>query len=232
MNTLIQQIAAPLRQQVAEQLRKDILDGFLVPGQRLRENLLCERYGVSRTLVRETLRQLESENLITVLPNRGAVVTILTEHDIRALYQVRESLEGLAGELFARNASNQDARELIALIGEMENSYLKGDLESRGAAKDRFYSLLLRGAENPVLDSTLRRIHSQIGIFRHYAFVDDDRSAASMVELRLIVDAAARRRDPALAREYCQEHIRLAGQLAVIEYARHSRMTVAAPTLK
>lgn len=228
MNAIIQHLAAPLRQQVVQQLRQDILDGTLTPGQRLRETLLCERYGVSRTVVREALRQLESESLITMLPNRGPIVTVLTERDIRALYEFRTALEGLAGELFARNASDQEAQELISLIGEMESSYVHGDLASRGAAKDQFYDVLLRGADNPVLDAALRGVHSRIGIFRHYAFVDEQRVAASMVELRRIVDAAARRRDPALAREYCEDHIRLAGQLAVAEYTSRSRMTDAA----
>lgn len=225
MNAIIQHLAAPLRQQVVQQLRQDILDGTLVPGQRLREMLLCERYGVSRTVVREALRQLESESLITMLPNKGPIVTVLTERDIRALYEFRTSLEGLAGELFARNASEGEAQELISLIEEMEASYVHGDVASRGAAKDQFYALLLRGADNPVLEAALRGVHSRIGIFRHYAFVDEQRVAVSMAELRRIVDAAARRRDPALAREYCEDHIRLAGQLAISEYTSRSRMT-------
>lgn len=228
MNAIIQHLAAPLRQQVVQQFRQDILDGTLTPGQRLRETVLCERYGVSRTVVREALRQLESESLITMLPNKGPIVTVLTEGDIRSLYEVRTALEGLAGELFARNAGDQDAQELISLIEEMESTYLHGDVASRGAAKDRFYNLLLRGTHNPVLDSALRGVHSRIGIFRHYAFVDEQRVAVSMAELRRIVDAAARRRDPAKARECCEEHIRLAGQLAVVEYTSRSRMTEAA----
>lgn len=223
MNAIIQHLAAPLRQQVVQQLRQDILDGTLAPGQRLRESLLCERYGVSRTVVREALRQLESEFLITMLPNRGPIVTVLTERDIRALYEFRASCEGLAGELFARNASDRDVQELIALIEEMELSYVRGDVASRGAAKDRFYAVLLRGADNPVLEAALRGVHSRIGIFRHYAFVDEHRVAVSMAELRRIVEAAARRRDPVMAREYCEDHIRLAGQLAVTEYMSRSQ---------
>lgn len=217
----ITQRAAPLRQQVVELLRQDILDDVLHPGQRLLENTLCERYGVSRTVVREALRQLESEHLITMLPNRGPIVTVLTEHNIQDLYEMRATMEGLAGQLFAERASAEQAQALVSLIGEMEKTYLHGTETSRGEAKDQFYTLLLKGAGNEVLTSSLRGIHSRIGIFRHFAFVDEERVRISMEELRKIVTAAAVTRDPVLARTACQEHITLAGELAIVEYGKH-----------
>ena len=70
-STVIARTAAPLRQQVVRLVREDILEGGLVPGQRLIESALCETYGVSRTVIREALRQLESEHLISVVPNLG-----------------------------------------------------------------------------------------------------------------------------------------------------------------
>jgi DNA-binding GntR family transcriptional regulator len=108
---VIQQ-AAPLRQEVVRLLREDILGQELLPGDRLTENALCDRYGVSRTVVREALRQLETENLITMRPNRGPIVAVLDEQEISAIYEVRRSLEGLAGELFAARASDSVARLL------------------------------------------------------------------------------------------------------------------------
>lgn len=218
----VQHVAAPLRQQVVQLLRQDILDTALVPGERLRETDLCERYGVSRTVIREALRQLESESLITMLPNRGPIVTVLTAKDIESLYEVRGRLEGLAGEAFARRASTADAAALIAHLAQMETSFVHGSLEERGAAKDEFYDLLVTGADNEVLRSTLRGLHSRIGIFRHYAFVDPERVAISMQEVRRIVDAAAVKRDPVLARQACEEHIRRAGELAIVEYRRRN----------
>jgi DNA-binding GntR family transcriptional regulator len=219
--TTITQSAAPLRQQVVERLRQEILDDVLHPGQRLLENTLCENYGVSRTVVREALRQLESEHLITMLPNRGPIVTVLTENNIRDLYEMRGTMEGLAGQLFAERASTEQVAALVAHIAEMETTYLRGTEASRGEAKDRFYTLLLDGAGNEVLTSSLRGIHSRIGIFRHFAFVDEERVRISMEELRKIVRAAAVDRDPARAKTACQEHILLAGELAIIEYGQH-----------
>jgi len=216
--TKIERHAAPLRQQVVQNLRDDILDGLLSPGERLLENALCESYGVSRTVVREALRQLESERLITMLPGRGPIVTVLTKHDIQSLYEVRRVLEGLAGELFARNADDDQAAGLIALLERMETSYLHGTVETREQSKAEFYDRLLDGAGNPVLASNLRGVHTRIGLFRRYAFLDEHRVALSMEELRLIVHQAAAVRDPDSARRHCEQHIQLAGELAVLEY--------------
>jgi DNA-binding GntR family transcriptional regulator len=216
----VTQRAAPLRQETVRLIRQQILDGALAPGERLRENDLCENLGVSRTVVREALRQLESECLITMLPNRGPIVTVLTHEDISALYEVRCALEGLAGELFARCATPAEAEALGRHVRAMEKTYLRGDLASRGEAKDEFYDLLLRGGHNPVLASTLRGIHSRVAIFRHYSFVDEGRVAISMDEVRRIAQCAAVERSPRKARKACEDHIRLAGRLAVMEYER------------
>lgn len=218
--TKIERHAAPLRQQVVRMLREDILEGVLAPGERLLENTLCEGYGVSRTVVREALRQLESESLITMLPGRGPIVTVLTRHDIESLYAVRRVLEGLAAELFAHEATPTQAGRMRALIASMEDRYLRGTVESREESKEEFYTLLLEGAGNPVLESQLRGVHTRIGLFRRYAFVDEHRVALSMEELRQIVHELAVTRDPAAARRASEHHIQLAGELAVLEYTK------------
>jgi DNA-binding GntR family transcriptional regulator len=216
---LVERHAAPLRQQVVKLLREDILEGQIAPGERLVEGALCTTYGVSRTVIREALRQLESENLVTVLPN-GPVVTVLTKRDIESIYQVRANLEGLAGELFASNASDEDAAAMIALRDRMEVEYVNGTVEQREEIKEEFYSLLLKGGGNDVLAESMRGIHARIALFRRYAFVDGKRVALSMKELRRIIDAAAVRRDPERARRACEEHIHGASKLAVEEYSR------------
>ncbi len=174
--TKIERHAAPLRQQVLRLLREDILEGVLPPGKRMLENSLCENYGVSRTVIREVLRQLESENLVTMLPGHGPIVTLLTEHDIEALYQVRSVLEGLAGELFAIRASKQQATALRCQIETMEKAYLHGTVQSREQSKDEFYRLLLEGAANEVLSEQLHGVHTRIGLLRRFAFVDESGS--------------------------------------------------------
>lgn len=222
MGTLVRHEAAPLRRQVVTALRQEILDDVVHPGERLLENTLCERYGVSRTVIREALRELESESLITMLPNRGPIVTVLTVDDIESLYHVRRVLEGLAGELFAQRATDEEARALSEHVEAMDALYLHGDPESRSSAKDTFYRLLVDGTHNQVLAADLARIHTRIGVFRHYAYVDDERVATSMIEVARICHAAAELRDPVLAREACEDHIRRAGVLALTEYRKRA----------
>ncbi|MBM0127953.1 GntR family transcriptional regulator [Pimelobacter simplex] len=210
--------AAPVRQEVVRAVRQDIVQLELRPGQRLAEPMLCERYGVSRTVVREALRQLESEGLITLLPNRGAIVTILTRCDIIAVYEVRACLEGLMGECFAARASDEQAAGLVDHLDRMDREFCSGDLATRVALKDEFYERMLAGADNEVLRENLERIHLRIGMFRHFAFTDEERVRLSLDELRRIVEAAAVRRAPAEARAACAAHIKRAGELAVAEY--------------
>ncbi|MEX0426455.1 GntR family transcriptional regulator [Nocardioides sp. DS6] len=216
--------AAPLRQQVTRLLREDILEGVYQPGQPLRESSLCEAYGVSRTVVREALRQLESERLVTVVANRGPMVTVLTPQDIGAIYDVRRALEGLVGELFARHAPDEVATALRDLLVDMETSYLRGTVKTREETNERFYSLLLEGAGNAVLAEELGRIHARIQVLRRYAFVDDERARISYAEFCRIVKAAAVERDPVAARGACEHHIADAGRLAVREYLQRTGM--------
>lgn len=220
---LIARTAAPLRQQVVKLIREDILEENLVPGQRLVENALCDAYGVSRTVVREALRQLESEYLIEVVPNLGPIVRVLTEDEIKAIYVVRAALEGLAGKLFALHATNEQCKKLIKLQHRLDKEYRNGDIESREAIKSEFYQQLTEGAGNPILAENLRGMHARIAIFRRYAFVDDSRIEPSIEELETIIQSAAAKRDPEAAAAACEHHILIAGELAIVEYVKRNK---------
>jgi DNA-binding GntR family transcriptional regulator len=105
MTTAVRREAAPLRSQVVDLLRRAIVGAEFAPGERLTERVLCERFAVSRTVVREALRQLESEGLVTTVPQRGPVVAVLSAADAASLYEVRALLEALAGRAFAERAT-------------------------------------------------------------------------------------------------------------------------------
>lgn len=221
--TVISRTAAPLRQQVARLVREDILEGDLAPGQRLVESALCEAYGVSRTVIREALRQLESERLISVVPNFGPIVAVLTEEEIKAIYVVRAALEGLAGKLFAENASEAQCKDLIKLAKRLDKEYREGDIQSREFIKADFYKQLTAGAGNGVLAESLRSMHARIAIFRRFAFVDEARVEPSIEELENIIEEAAVNRDGEAAWKACEHHILLAGDLAIKEYMKRNK---------
>src|SRR5277367_656435 len=94
--SLIERSAAPLRRQVLEELRSSIISGRLLPGARLIERELIAMMGVSRTVIREALRQLEAEGLVSNIPNKGPIVRELTIEEAKDLYAIRAVLEGLA----------------------------------------------------------------------------------------------------------------------------------------
>jgi DNA-binding GntR family transcriptional regulator len=177
---------------------------------------------VSRTVVREAMRQLESEHLIRVLPAQGPIVAVLTEAEIRAIYVVRAELEGLAGRLFAQQASPGCVTRMLVLRDRMEGEYLHGTVETRETFKAAFYRALLDGTANAVLADVLGGIHARVAIFRRFAFVDEARVALSYGELVRIIEACAMRRDAEAAHDACAQHIRVAGDLALIEYERRA----------
>lgn len=103
-----------LRQIVLDKLRDAIISSQLKPGQRLVERELCQALDVSRTSVREALRHLESEGLVQYVGQRGPSVSVLSQQDIKNIYELRAALEGLAGELFCERASDHQINLLQA----------------------------------------------------------------------------------------------------------------------
>ena len=195
----------------------------LVPGQRLTETVLCETYGVSRTVVREALRQLESERLITVLPNLGPIVTFSRiPRSARSTPSARRS-KGWPESSSLRPRARRTARALLKLKDRLDAEYRKGDMRAAKRSRLEFYTLLLKGAGNEVLTEQLHSIHARIAMFRRFAFVNGARIEPSIRELEAIIDAAAKKRDPAAAWAACEHHMVISADLAIMEYARIGR---------
>ncbi|WP_431236221.1 GntR family transcriptional regulator (plasmid) [Mycolicibacterium psychrotolerans] len=205
--------AAPLRAQVLRLLRDAIVAGEFAAGERLVERTLCDRFEVSRTVVRETLRQLESEGLVEILPQRGPVVATVTAEDAAALYEVREVLEALAGRAFAERATARQRAILDRRMADVEATLEKSDLSKVLAAKDAYYDALLDGAANPVLRNTLRGIHARTSLLRSLTLCAPGRTSDTIAELRAITTAATRGKAEA-AWTASAEHVRSAAGIA------------------
>ena len=148
--TKIQRQAASLRQQVLESLREAIVTGRLEPKKRLTERELTQMMGVSRTVVREALRQLEAEGLVEVIPHKGPVVRELRQDEAKDLYRIRAVLEGLAARIFVEQANRETVNRLQKAVQSVVASYQKGDTSQVLSAKTRFYDQLHNGAETSV----------------------------------------------------------------------------------
>jgi DNA-binding GntR family transcriptional regulator len=190
--------AAPLRQQVEGVLRRAIIDGRLAPLRRLTERELMEMTGVSRTLVREALRQLESDGLIAVVPNKGAIVRELTIAEGTELYAIRGVLEGLAARLFVDHASEEKLAELVRVTETVIDAYHRDDHRRVLETKNRLYDVLAEGAGSETLSAMLNGLRARIWRWRALGITHPQRApqrAREAVRDLRNVCAALRRRD-------------------------------------
>jgi len=211
---LVNRTAAPLRQSVIESIRNAIAVGRFKAGERLPERTLCEITGVSRTLIREALRQLESEGLIKVVPHRGPIVARLTPKQAEGIYQVRAELEGLASQLFAENATEKHFRALQEAFEQVKKSYRSKDPLVRLHAKNRFYECLVEGSGNEALGAALHMLNSRIMLLRATSLAAPGRMKASLAELQELIDAM-KSRDGKAARAAGERHVRNAAEAAL-----------------
>lgn len=207
-------IAAPVRSQVVETLRNAITSGRFAPGQRLVEKDLCELLGVSRPSIREALRELESEGLITTIPNRGPLVSMLTARDAASIYEVRGVLEALAAKLFAEKAAPEQVAALGESVERLEVAYAGGDVERILRAKKDFYDVLLAGSQNVIIPSMLRTMNARITQLRRVSLSSPKRLPASIREIRAVLRAISNR-DPDAAFEASLRHIAAAAKAAM-----------------
>jgi GntR family transcriptional regulator, trigonelline degradation regulator len=205
----VERAPAPIRSRVLDNLRQAILDRELAPGQRLIERELVEATGVSRTSIREALRELAAEGLVTTIPNKGTVVAQVTVEEARQLYQVRSALEGLAGRLFVENATAAQRRALVNALKAVERAAAKGS-PAMLAAKDKFYDVLFEGGGNEALRSIAGTLHARVNLLRSLSLSLPGRSAESIAELAEIV-AAVQAGDADAAAKACSHHVEAAG---------------------
>ena len=193
----IRKSAAPLRNQVVEELRQSIITARLEPGSRLVERELISMLGVSRTVIREALRQLESEGLITIIPNKGPVVRELTVAESRDLYSIRAVLEGLAARLFAENADESQILKLEGALDATFEAYQANDPDRVLESKNKFYDVLFLGAHSETLSSMIAALHGRISRWRALGHRHPHRSTTrwkeSILGLRATLDAIKQR---------------------------------------
>lgn len=217
---LVERKRLTLRERAADILRQAIIDQRFPPGTHLKERELCDMLGVSRTSVREALRHLESEHLIETVPHKGPVVVTLTVEDARELYQVRAALEGLAGALFAANATDRQIEDLRNAAQRMSEASLAGQADATLAIVAEFYQVLFEGSGNRVCAQFLGSLNSRIAMWRRLSIASAGRSVAMMEEVDRIVRAAVER-DADELKQACIAHVEAAGAAAMHQLTAH-----------
>jgi GntR family transcriptional regulator, trigonelline degradation regulator len=189
----IQRSAAPLRRNVVDALRKAIVEGTLAPGSRLVERELVNMMSVSRTVIREALRQLESEGVVETIPNKGPIVRKLSIAEAKDLYLIRSVLEGLSARMFVMNAGPPELARLRDRLEETCAAYEGDDPETVLTAKNKFYDVLFAGAGSEILSSMIATLHARVWRWRalglHHPQRSRSRSRESVAGLRALLKA-------------------------------------------
>ncbi len=189
---------------VREQIHEAVRSGRYKPGEHLREVEVAQWLDVSRTPVREAVRRLESEGLLTFESWRGVVVANLDRQQISELYAMREVLEGAAAKLAARHIDEAEIEMLDLLLDKAEKA--KNAPESLAEINRHFHETIYCAAHNRYLVQTLEQLRNSLALLRGTTFSIQDRAEAAAEEHRAIVDAI-RNRNPENAELAARRHI-------------------------
>ncbi|HHY04897.1 MAG TPA: GntR family transcriptional regulator [Thermoanaerobacterales bacterium] len=196
----------PLRELVFDALREAILSGTLKPGDRLMEVQLAEEMGVSRTPVREAIRKLELEGLVVMVPRKGAYVSGLSLKDAADLFEIRQSLEGLAASLAAERITDEEIKMLedsFKQLVEATKSQVVEDIMKKDAD---FHQVLFNATRNDRLTQIISNLKEQIDRFRLKSFSNPSRMKSILKEHKNILDAI-KDRDTDRAEKLAKQHI-------------------------
>ncbi|PQV47662.1 GntR family transcriptional regulator [Paraburkholderia sp. BL21I4N1] len=202
-----------LRELALEKMRSAILDSRFQPGDRLVERALCEELGVSRTVVREVLRHLETEGLVDTLPNQGPIVAVLDPQTATEIYEIRGLLEGEAAAACARLADPASVEELAALIDRIALAFHDQDLRAVRAFTTAFYECMFTAGHKHVAWEIVQSLTARINRLRAMTIASDDRGTQAVQEMRQIL-AAIRVADEAAAHSAAVMHVRRVADIA------------------
>lgn len=197
---------ASLYDELAVRLRRMIVENELEPGERINERGLCERFGVSRTPLREALKVLSREGYVQLTPNRGATVAALTEDDLNDAFPIMAVLEALAGELAARNASDAEIAAILADHARMRAAFESGDISAYFALNEAIHLGIAAASGNPTLEQMQRSLDGRVRRGRFQANIGTARWRQAMAEHEEIAEALAAR-DAARLSEVLRRHL-------------------------
>ena len=182
-----------LHDELVSRLRDLIVEGELAPGARVAERTLCERFGVSRTPLREALKVLASEGLLDLLPNRGATVAHLTPADLDEIFPVMGALEALAGELACAHITDEQIAEVRALHYQMVLHYTRQELPQYFRLNQRIHELIMDASGNATLKRMYLGLAGRIRRARYLANMTKERWAQAVEEHEAILLALSQR---------------------------------------
>ncbi|NND91661.1 MAG: GntR family transcriptional regulator [Granulosicoccus sp.] len=198
MNSLdsVRSIRRPsLHEELTDTLRTMIVEGVLVAGEKVPERKLCEKLGVSRTPMREALKVLAADGLLTLQPNRGAKVRGITVEELEEVFPLMGALEALAGELACANVSDAQMNQIRFSHEAMLDCYHSSDMPGYFRHNQRIHELILEAAGNQALSDMYRTLAVRVRRARYLANMSKERWRMAVAEHEQIL-LALEARDP------------------------------------
>lgn len=171
----------PLRDVVFKTLRQGILTGELKPGERLMEIHLANKLGVSRTPIREAIRKLELEGLVTMIPRRGAEVAQITEKSMKDVLEVRKVLDDLSVELACERITEEEKELLKNVCVDFEEAVKTGDFAKIAKTDVAFHDIIVTATRNIRLSQMVNNLAEQMYRYR-FEYIKDSTQHARLVQ--------------------------------------------------
>ncbi|MGB9814273.1 MAG: GntR family transcriptional regulator [Thermovenabulum sp.] len=195
-----------LRNRIYQHLKNAILNGVYKPGESLIELKVARELGVSRTPVREAIRQLELEGLVSSIPNKGVIVEGVTEKDVEDIYTIRKMIEGLAARWAAEKITPEQLKELKDVLDLMEFYTQKGEIDKVSELDTQFHDIIFRACQSRPLESVLSHFNHFIQRARLVSIKSIGRAQVSLEEHKKIYEALEKR-DPEEAEKAMINHV-------------------------
>lgn len=204
---------ATLREIALDRMRRAIIAGLFEPGQRLVERTLCEQLGVSRSVIREVIRHLESEGLVEMMAKQGPIVARLDWNDARQIYDIRSALESTAVADCARHADATVKKRLAAVMGELDRTSRNNAPPAILDATHEFYKIIFEVSGHNIAWDIVSRLNSRISRLRVMTLSTANRTISGPARIREIFEAIERN-DPEAAATACRAHVAEAALIA------------------
>jgi len=196
----------PLREIVYEELKMQILKGQIVPGTRMMEVEMAEEMGVSRTPIREAIRKLEKEGLVTIEPRKGAYASQISTQDMVDILEVRQNMEGLAAYYAALRMSDEQKKKLSEISEAYNRAVIENNTPDMIKYDTAFHHLIVEGSGNKMLVHMIEQLQELVLRFR-YLYYDDFKRAEKMPREHKVIYDAIVTGDTEKARRAADVHI-------------------------
>lgn len=196
----------PLRDVVFNTLRQAILTGEMKPGERLMEIHLANKLGVSRTPIREAIRKLELEGLVTMIPRRGAEVAEITEKSLKDVLEVRRTLDALSVELACDRINDEELESLRTACLKFEEATKTKDARVIAKADVALHDIIVKATGNQRLIQLVNNLSEQMYRYR-FEYIKDESGHATLIDEHRIIYESIRRKDKETAANTAKLHI-------------------------